>query len=55
MITRDKFDRFESVRESGVTNMFDLPVVSRLSGGLSKKEIIDIMKNYSRYQKEFGS
>jgi len=52
MITKDKFDRYEAVRQSGATNMFDVRMVSRLSG-LSNKEIIDIMKNYHRYEKEF--
>lgn len=52
MITKEKFKRYESVRRSGLTNMFDVPVVSSLSG-LSKEEIIDIMQNYSHYEEEF--
>jgi hypothetical protein len=52
MITKEKFDRFEAVRRSGATNMFDVAVVSQLSD-LSKGETIDIMKNYARYKKEF--
>jgi len=54
MITRDKFKRFESVRRSGVTNMLDVARVSRLSW-LHKAELIEIIKNYDRYKKEFGS
>jgi len=53
MITREKFKRYEAVRRSGVTNMFEIRAVSRLSG-LSNEEIISIMKNYARYKKEFA-
>ena len=52
MITKEKFDRYESVRRRGTTNMFDVRMVSNLSG-LNKVEIIEIMKNYASYQKEF--
>ena len=47
-ITNEQFDRYEAVRQSGVTNMFDTRTVSMLSG-LTKDEILDIMKNYSEY------
>jgi hypothetical protein len=33
--------------------MFDVAMVSRLSG-LGKDEIIDIIKNYDRYRRQFG-
>jgi hypothetical protein len=37
---------------SGVTNMFDVRTVESISG-LSKAKIMDIMKNYSQYDKTF--
>jgi len=44
-ITEEKFAAYEAVRKSGITNMFDLPVV-RDHSGLSHEEIRTIMKNY---------
>ena len=44
-ITQDEFNAYEDVRESGVTNMFNVSVVSDYSG-LSKEKIIEIMSNY---------
>ena len=41
-ITQDQFDAYEDVRESGVTNMFNVTVVSDYSG-LNRE---DIMTNY---------
>ena len=52
MITKDKFIAYEKVRRSGVTNMFNVSVVSQFSG-LDHKEILEIMKNYSKFKKEF--
>ena len=37
---------YEDVRLSGVTNMFDLVAVSRLTG-LDRKKVIEIHRNYS--------
>lgn len=51
-ITKDEFEAYESVRESGVTNMFDSKVVSELSG-LDKEKITAIMKQYSDLKKEY--
>ena len=44
-ITQDQFDAYEGVRESGVTNMFDVKAVSTYSG-LDRQEIMYIMTNY---------
>jgi hypothetical protein len=51
-VTKQDFLAYQEVQFSGVTNMFDVEVVSRLSG-LSREKIIDIMKNYSVYTKEW--
>ena len=45
MISREEFESYEAVRQSGVTNMFAIKVVSNLSG-LSKDKIKEIMKKY---------
>ena len=52
-ITKDEFGSYEAVRESGVTNMFNVSVVSDLSG-LSKEKIFFIMENYEVLEKKYG-
>lgn len=51
-ITKDEFERYEEVRASGVTNMFDVPVVEALSG-LDRDTIIAIMKQYGELDKQY--
>jgi len=51
-ITKEKFESYMGVQKSGVTNMWDVKVVGELSG-LTKEEILDIMKNYSMYEEQF--
>ena len=53
-ITQDEFDSYVEVQESGITNMFNVSVVSDYSG-LSRDKIMTIMKNYSDLQKEYGN
>ena len=52
-ITKEKFQAYLAVQKSGITNMFAVNTVIELSG-LTKEECLDIMKNYSKYQKEFN-
>ena len=52
-VTQDEFDAYEDVRISGVTNMFNVSVVSDYSG-LSKEKIIEIMSNYEILNKKYG-
>ena len=52
IITKEKFLSYYSVQKSGVTNMFDVQTVSDYSG-LDRSEILDIIKNYSKYKKQF--
>lgn len=49
-ITEDKFQAYEDVRQSGVTNMFAVNVVMEISG-LSKEECFTIMKHYGELDK----
>ena len=52
MVTREKFEAYVGVQMSGVTNMFNVPMVMSLSG-LSKEECLDVMKNYGKYREQF--
>lgn len=53
-MTKEKFEAYESVRLSGVTNMYDVSTVVDLSGGvLTKDDCFDIMNNYDVYKKHF--
>jgi hypothetical protein len=53
-ITQDDFQAYEDVRESGVTNMMAVNVVSDYSG-LSRDKIISIMQNYSALNEKYGN
>ncbi len=52
-ITKQDFLAYQEVQFSGVTNMFDVATVSKLSD-LNRDKIIDIMKNYSTYAKKWS-
>lgn len=53
-ISEEVFQAYEDVRVSGVTNMYDVPMVMQLAGGLiSEKEISTIMGNYSELMKKY--
>ena len=52
-VTQDEFDSYVEVQESGITNMFNVSVVSDYSG-LSRDKIMTIMKNYSDLNKQYG-
>ena len=51
-ITQEQFEAYEDVRESGVTNMFDVKTVGDLSG-LEKEQIITIMKSYGELKDKY--
>ena len=52
-ITQDEFDAYVDVQMSGVTNMFNVSVVSDYSG-LSRDKIITIMQNYTDLNDRYG-
>ena len=52
-ITQDEFDAYVEVQMSGVTNMFNVSVVSDYSG-LSRDKIITIMQNYTDLNDRYG-
>ena len=51
-ISREQFEAYVNVQESGVTNMFDVRTVSDLSG-LEKEEIMTIMKSYGELKEKY--
>ena len=51
-ITQEQFEAYEDVRESGVTNMFDVKTVGELSG-LGKEEIMTIMQSYGELKEKY--
>ena len=51
-ITKKQFNRYEGVRLSGATNMFDVRNVKMLSG-LDKEQIMTIMKNYGQLKEKY--
>ena len=53
-ITQDDFNAYEEVRQSGVTNMFNVSVVSDYSG-LNRNQIITIMSNYDTLAEKYGN
>tara|TARA_R100001440_G_scaffold4628_1_gene10527 strand:+ start:605 stop:772 length:168 start_codon:yes stop_codon:yes gene_type:complete len=53
-ITQEEFDAYVKVQMSGVTNMFNVSVVSDYSG-LSKDKIIEIMSNYNTLAQKYGN
>ena len=52
-VTRDEFEAYVRVQESGVTNMFDANTVSALSG-LARPKLIEIMEKYDIYHKKYN-
>lgn len=53
MITKEEFERYEKVRRSGVTNMFNVNKVCLISK-LPRFKIIEVMENYEQLNKEYG-
>lgn len=51
-ITKKQIQAYEDVRQSGVTNMFDVNKVCKYSG-LGEEIIFEIMKHYSSLMKKY--
>ena len=53
-MTKEKFNAYLQVRDSGITNMFDVKKVVELSDGeLNQEDCFDIMKNFRTYVEEY--
>jgi hypothetical protein len=53
-ITKEEFEAYLKVQQSGVTNMFNIKDVSFLSG-LERATILAIMNNYDALDKKYGA
>ena len=51
-ITKEQFEAYVDVQMSGVTNMFDVRTVGRLSG-LEKEQIMTIMTSYGELKDKY--
>ena len=53
-VTREKFAEYVSIRNSGVTNMFDIRYIVEHSGtGLTRDDCLYIMQNFMDLAEEF--
>jgi len=51
-ITKEKFESYEQVRQSGITNMFNVSLVCNLTD-LTRNECLYIMHNYEQLSNIF--
>jgi len=51
-ITREEFEAYCEVQESGITNMLDIKLVSQLSD-LNRNQVMFIIKNYGVLYKKY--
>ena len=51
-ITKEQFEAYVDVQESGATNMFDVKMV-RLLSGLEKEQIMTIMQHYCELKDKY--
>ena len=51
-ITKEQFEAYVNVQESGITNMFNAKLVGELSG-LDKEQIMTIMTNYGELKDKY--
>lgn len=53
-ISREQFEAYERVRQSGITNMWAVDVVVKYSGGeLYEDDVLKIIKNYNAYAEAY--
>lgn len=53
-ITKEDFNAYRKVQHSGVINLFDIQLVSELSG-LTKEKTYNIMKQYGFLENKYGN
>ncbi len=55
MVTKEQFQTYLGIRDSGATNMFDVRTVVELSDDiLSKEDCIFVMKNFNELWDKYG-
>jgi len=53
-MTKEKFESYVKVQKSGITNMWDIDFVRKLSKEkLTEEDCFDIMKNYQKYKEKY--
>lgn len=52
-ITKEQFERYEAVRQSGITNMWDIRRVAQLSG-LDRATVLEIIKHYAELNAKYA-
>ena len=52
-VTKNQFERYVKVQESGAYNMFDPR--ARVAAGLDKPTFIKIIKNYNELEAKYGT
>ena len=52
MITKQEFLAYEGVRVSGITNMFNIKLVCKISG-LNREQCSEIMRNYIKLYNKY--
>lgn len=52
-ITKEKFDRYELVRESGRYNMIMDAIHAMAAANLTRDEYMEILKNHAQYREKF--
>lgn len=51
---KNKFEIYEGIRRSGITNMFDVKTVCKLSGNqLTRDDCLYIMSNYEELEAKY--
>ena len=51
-ISKEEFEAYERVRKSGVTNIFAVGIVCKISG-LSREKAIEIMERYGNLAEKY--
>lgn len=53
--TKEQYEEYVSIRDSGITNMFDLRFIEAISNtGLTKDICVYIMHNFTELADEYG-
>lgn len=53
--TKEQFEEYVAIRDSGVTNMFDVTFIVGMSDtGLTKANCLYIMQNFKELSEEYG-
>lgn len=60
-MTKEKFEAYQTIQKSGITNMRAVDYVCDLSKAyapdsqLTEEDCLDIMKNYGKYEEDYAN